>query len=122
MSRAEKTFSQLDMDRFGIASGSTGLIHTEPEFAATTPFGATLVQGIYLLAMVERELCLRAPRWAECGTLDVRFMSPVTAGTPFQVELTYNENDTWSVQGLTPSEPAVIGTARVGGHCSPPVS
>ncbi|MFR9800906.1 MaoC family dehydratase [Pseudonocardia sp. RS010] len=122
-----RTFTQRDMDEFGVASGGTGLIHTEPAYAATTPYGATLVQGVYLLAVIERHLCEHDPRWAEGGELEVGFVAPVTEGTPFTVEIRETTDATgttdraeasgrsltWSVLGTTPSGPAVVGTARV---------
>lgn len=111
-----RTFTQHDMDGFGLASGGTGLIHTEPAYAATTPFGATLVQGVYLLAVIERRLCERVPQWPDGGALEVRFVAPVTEGTPFTVEITESADEpgTWELRGSTPSGPAVVGTARVG--------
>jgi acyl dehydratase len=113
MTNGERTFRQQDMDDFGVASGTTGLIHTEPEFAATTPFGATLVQGVYLLAVIEKELCDRVPEWAVRGSLDVRFVSPVIAGVPFHVEITDDGSGGWLLLGSTPAGPAVVGTARM---------
>jgi acyl dehydratase len=108
-----RTFSQQDMDDFGVASGCTGLIHTEPEFAAATPFGATLVQGVYLLAVIEKELCDQVPAWAGRGSIEVRFVSPVTAGAPFRVEITDDGTGGWSLLANTPAGPAVVGTARL---------
>jgi acyl dehydratase len=114
-----RTFTQRDMDAFGVASGGTGLIHTEPAYAASTPYGATLVQGVYLLAVIERHLCERVPRWLDGGVLEVRFVAPVTEGVPFTVEIVEDgagpgcEPGTWAVLGTTPSGPAVVGTARV---------
>jgi hypothetical protein len=106
-----RTFKQQDMDEFGVASGSTGLIHTEPEFAAATPFGATLVQGVYLLAVLERQLCDRVSEWAVCGGLEVKFISPVTEGAAFSVGIIENGPRSWLLQGSTPAGPAVIGLA-----------
>ncbi len=114
-----RTFTQQDMDEFGVASGGTGLIHTEPAYAATTPYGATLVQGVYLLAVIERHLCERVPGWVDGGVLEVRFVAPVTEGTPFTVEIVEaatradGEPGTWALLGRTTSGPAVVGTARV---------
>lgn len=107
-----RTFSQQDMDDFGVASGGTGLIHTEPEFAATTPFGKTLVQGVYLLAVIEKQLCAQVPEWSGRGSLEVKFVSPVTEGTPFSVELTERDGG-WEILASTPAGPAVVGTARL---------
>lgn len=108
-----RIFSQQDMDQFGVASGGTGLIHTEPEFAATTPFRATLVQGVYLLAVMEKELCDWVPEWADGGSLEAKFVSPVTEGTPFSVEITRDGPASWSLRGITPAGAAVIATARL---------
>jgi acyl dehydratase len=106
-----RTFSQQDMDEFGLASGGTGLIHTEPEYAAATPFGATLVQGIYLLAVIEWQLCELVPQWAAAGGLDVAFVAPVTEGTAFTVQITDDGQGGWTLLGSTPDGPAVVGRA-----------
>lgn len=103
------------MDDFGLASGGTGLIHTDPEFAATTAFGATLVQGVYLLAVIEKELSDRVDGWAVRGSVEVKFVSPVLAGTPFSVEITEDGPGTWTLLASTPAGPAVVGTARLPG-------
>jgi acyl dehydratase len=114
-----RTFTQRDMDEFGVASGGTGLIHTEPAYAATTPYGATLVQGVYLLAVIERHLSERVPGWVDGGVLEVKFVAPVTEGTPFTVEITATTAgaggapEAWNLLGSTPSGPAVVGTARI---------
>jgi acyl dehydratase len=106
-----RIFSQRDMDEFGVASGGTGLIHTAPGYAAATPFGATLVQGVYLLAVIERRLCELVPQWASRGSLDVAFVAPVTEGTPFTVEITDDGQGGWTLLGSTPDGPAVVGRA-----------
>lgn len=110
-----RTFSQQDMDDFGLVSGGTGLIHTEPDFAATTRFGATLVQGVFLQAAIEAALAERLPGWAERGELEIRFVAPVTQGTPFTVELADGPDAAVQVTGSTPAGPAVVGTARLRG-------
>ena len=98
------TFTQADLDAFGLASGATGLIHTEPDYAATTPFGATLVPGIALVALVQQ--ALPDGRFA----LDLRFVAPVRVDTPFEVVLT-PAGDGYEVEGRTPDGPAVVGSA-----------
>jgi acyl dehydratase len=113
MSTDSRTFSQQDMDDFGIASGGTGLIHTEPDYAAATKFGATLVQGIFLLAVIEKELTERLPGWGVGGSLEAKFVSPVTEGTPFSVDITPEGDGTWSVTARTPNRVAIAATARL---------
>lgn len=102
-----RSFTQDDMDAFGQVSGATGLIHTEPDYAATTPFGATLVPGILLAAVVAQAL---PDGWA---ALDLRFVAPVRAGTPFEVVVTPTAEG-YAVEGRTPDGPAVVGTAARG--------
>lgn len=99
-----RTITQDDIDAFGTASGGTGLIHTEPGYAATTRFGATLVQGIFLAALVGQEL---PPGWT---VLDLRFVAPVRIGTPIEIVLD-PERDGIAVEVRTPDGPAVLGTA-----------
>jgi acyl dehydratase len=115
MTGRTRTFSQQDMDEFGIASGGTGLIHTEPDYAAATPFGATLVQGVYLLAVIEQQLCELVPAWADRGSADVAFVSPVTEGAPFTVQITDDGQGGWTLLGSTPGGPAVVGRAWLRG-------
>lgn len=99
-----RSFTQDDMDAFGLVSGATGLIHTEPEYAATTPFGATLVPGILLAALVQQAL---PDGW---DAVDLRFVAPVQADTPFEVVIT-PAGDGYAVEGRIPDGPAVVGTA-----------
>lgn len=112
---AVRVFSQDDLDTFGIASAGTGLIHTEPEYARTTPFGATLVQGIFLLAVVERQLCELVPNWAEGGTISVKFVSPVRTGEEFRVQIAPDQDEPsrLRIEGSVGQRVALTGTARL---------
>ncbi|MQA06535.1 MAG: hypothetical protein GEV07_28780 [Streptosporangiales bacterium] len=108
-------FSQDDLDAFGIVSGGTGLIHTEPEYARTTSFGATLVQGIYLLAVVERQLCELVPNWADGGTISVKFVSPVKTGDEFRVHFASDpdEQNRVQIEAHAGDRVALAGTAQL---------
>lgn len=103
-------FTQADLDAFGQVSGGTGHIHTDPEFAAATRFGRPLVQGLYLLAVVERTLDEVAADWAD---LQVRFVAPVRVGDEFLVTVTEDAGGTLQVTGST-GETALTGTATRG--------
>ncbi|MFC4003866.1 MaoC family dehydratase [Prauserella oleivorans] len=111
---AATVFRQRDMDEFGIASGGTGLIHTEPEYARNTVFGSTVVQGIYLLAVIEKQLCSLAPEWADNGDISVKFVAPVKSGDEFRVEITADEDQpgTFTIEARTGERVAVVGVAR----------
>jgi acyl dehydratase len=108
-----RTFTQDELDAFGHASGGTGHIHTDPEFAAATPFGRTLVQGLFLLAVVERaiETALPDPAvgWAE---LRVIFVAPVGVGDEFRVEVAPGDAPGLvRVEAFAGSTTALVGTA-----------
>ncbi|WP_172650804.1 MaoC family dehydratase [Rhodococcus opacus] len=74
-----RTFVQADLDRFGRISGGDGLIHTDPDYAAATPFGHTLVQGMLLVGLMERAVGTVAPTRRDTR-LDVTFVAPVGPG------------------------------------------
>ncbi|RZT88873.1 MaoC dehydratase-like protein [Pseudonocardia sediminis] len=95
---------QDDVDAFGLVSGATGLIHTEPAYAATTRFGATLVPGILLAAIVAQEL---PSGWT---ALNLRFVAPVRVGTPFEILVGPDKGDL-AIEVRTPDGAAVLGTA-----------
>jgi acyl dehydratase len=103
-----RTFTQDDLDAFGRASGGTGYIHTDPEFAAATPFGRTLVQGLFLLGVVESAVGAALPAagggWRD---LSVTFVAPVGVGDEFRVEVTPGD-----APGLVHIE-AVVGSTLV---------
>ncbi|MDQ4116610.1 MAG: hypothetical protein M3235_06555 [Actinomycetota bacterium] len=103
-------FTQADVDAFGQVSGGTGHIHTDPAFAAATRFGRPLVQGLYLLAIVERALDEHATEWTD---LQVRFVAPVRVGDEFEVTVTEDADGTLRVTGST-GETALVGTADRG--------
>ncbi|GAA4936772.1 MaoC dehydratase-like protein [Actinomycetospora succinea] len=116
-----RTFTQDDIDAFGHVSGGTGHIHTDPEFAAATPFGRTLVQGLYLLALVERAVAEAAPGRHE---VSVRFVAPVGVGDEFRVEVR-DHPDSPGDLAITASvgeRTAVVGTATRAPEVTPPAA
>jgi acyl dehydratase len=109
-----RSFSQDDLDAFGLVSGGTGHIHTDPDFAAGTPFGRTLVQGLFLLAVVEKALCEAAPTWFD---LSVKFVGPVGVGDEFRVEVRVEVSDQSpapdgvSIEAYVGDRPVLVGNA-----------
>ena len=118
---SDRAISQADIDRFARASGGTGLIHTDPEYARRTSYGATLVQGIYLFALIEGRLTERHPDWPERGVLDVTFVGPVTAGSGLRIDITGDPDDPGRLQirASTPDGEAVTGHAWLRGDPHP---
>lgn len=74
------TFSQADLDTYGVLSGGDGRIHTDPDYAAQTPFGHTLVQGLLLATLMEHAVSLARPDSRAGTSLDITFVAPVAVG------------------------------------------
>ncbi|GAA4690897.1 hypothetical protein GCM10023215_29610 [Pseudonocardia yuanmonensis] len=108
-----RTFAQQDLDDFGFVSGGTGLIHTDPGFAARTEFGRPLVQGLLLLAVVEEAVCRARPEWAGAGDVEVRYRAPVTVGDAFRVEILPTGADELTIEATTADGVVLTGVARV---------
>ena len=59
------------------AAGDPNPLHTDPEYARTTPFGRPIAHGMLVLALVSEAMAgAFRERWAEGGTLSVRWRSP----------------------------------------------
>ena len=62
---------------YAAASGDPNPIHTDPDFAATTPFGRPIAHGMLLLAYVVDMLTTTfGEAWISTGKLKARFRSP----------------------------------------------
>lgn len=68
----------LEMLRsYAAASGDHNPIHTDPDFAATTPFERPIAHGMLLLAYVMEMLTTTfGADWITAGQLKVRFRKP----------------------------------------------
>lgn len=52
-------------------------LHTDAEYALTTPFGRPIAHGMLVLSLVSEAMAVAfRERWAEGGTLSVRWRSP----------------------------------------------
>ncbi len=75
---------QADIDAFAAATGNQAPIHTDPEFAKSTPYGGTIAFGIQVLAMATFLMSdiweLRVAGGVDVGSNRVRHLSPVLAG------------------------------------------
>lgn len=77
--------TQAEVDHFAEATGNRAPIHTDPEFAKTTPLGGTIAFGIQVLAMATT---LLSDIWELRGVVDgvdyganrVRYPAPVRVG------------------------------------------
>lgn len=109
------SISQGQTNAFGLASGGTGLIHTDPDYARKTAFGAPLVQGLYLFALIEKHLADRESQWLDRGLLEVTFVGPVRVDQGFSVETEEDLSDPGrlAVTVRTGDGDAIVGRAWV---------
>ena len=56
IARIERSFSQVDFDRFARLSGDNNPIHVDPVFAARTPFGRTVAHGLLLCSVLRGQI------------------------------------------------------------------
>jgi 3-hydroxybutyryl-CoA dehydratase len=115
----ERQIDQEDVSRYAEASGDFNPLHIDPEFAATTQFGGTIVHGMHQFALLNELLAAAfGERWPATGRLKVRFRAPArpgdrlrAAGTVTKVE---NGNVFVSVELTNQSgEVLISGDARV---------
>ncbi len=77
----DKAITQEKIDAYALASGDNNPLHTDPLFAAGTPFGGTIAHGMLILAYVSEMLTEAfGQRWLESGRLKVRFRAPARPG------------------------------------------
>ena len=69
--------AQSRVNAFGDLMGTNGRIHTDPDFARTTPLKGPVVQGGLIIAPVHDALCrlVGRDRWLRHGRLDAKFIS-----------------------------------------------
>ena len=88
-----RTITQEQVDRFADLTGDHNPIHLDPQFAAGTPFGGTIVHGYLTLALVV-PLMAEVVEVTGVGTgvnygLDrLRFPAPVRVGSSIRVTST----------------------------------
>ena len=112
------TFTQSDIDCFGQVSGGTGHIHTDPDYAAGTTFGRTLVQGLYLMALVMRAVTEGAPG---AGQVSCRFVAPVGSGDELRVVVRDQQDGAPGVlhiEATVDGQSVAIGTAVDGANAA----
>ncbi len=79
--RLERRLDQAKIDRYARVSGDHNPLHTDPAFAAGTPFGGTVAHGMLLLAYLSELMTLAfGRRWLEAGRLRARFRAPARPG------------------------------------------
>ena len=78
------TVTQEEIDHFAAGTGNLAPIHTDPEYAKQTPYGATIAFGIQILAMTTMLMSelweLRVAGGVDVGNNKVRHLAPVLGG------------------------------------------
>ena len=76
-----RALTQDKINRYALAGGDRNPLHTDPEFAARTPFGGTIAHGMLVLAYLSTMLTAAfGRRWLAGGRLKVRFRGPARPG------------------------------------------
>lgn len=110
-----RSISQADLDGFAAISGDDNPIHTDPEFAATTPFERPVAHGMFLFSLVRGELRRRWPR-SRLRHQKLIFPAPTPVGSAVTVSLEVVDEDSSSLRVQT----HVIqrdGTVGLQGEC-----
>jgi acyl dehydratase len=115
-----RTVSQDEVDRFADLTDDHNFIHVDPERAARTPFGTTIMHGYFtlsLLAPITQQLLqvTDAGMSVNYGLQKVRFPAPVPVGARFRgaAEL----RDVTEIKGGVQVE--VVATVEVEGSDKP---
>ena len=75
-------FSQEWVNEYAVASGDHNPIHIDPQYAAATPFKATIVHGMLVFGVLAEMLAGQfGENWVRGSTLKVRFRAPIYVGT-----------------------------------------
>ncbi|MEL3888879.1 MaoC family dehydratase [Ferrovibrio sp. MS7] len=92
LERPGPALTQWSFTTFGRLHGTDAPIHTDPEYAAKTPFGGTIAHGMMLLAVFESWLCdlFGAAAWDNGANFRAKLLNTVKAGEPttYSLEVT----------------------------------
>lgn len=75
--------TQEQIWRYAAVSGANDPMHVDPAFAAQTPFGGTIGQGLLVFGCLSELFMQGLPdpmRWIRGGRLEVRFRAPARPG------------------------------------------
>lgn len=69
--------TQEQINTFGALLGTHGRIHTDPEWAKTTPLKGVITQGMLVLAPIHEVMCrlFGAERWLRQGEIDAKIIA-----------------------------------------------
>ena len=113
-----RLIDQERVDRYAAAARDPNPIHTDPAFAAASEFGRPIAHGMLVLALVSEAMSgAFGRRWAESGTLKVRWRAPAVQ----PVELTAHAEPRGLSDGLARYDVSCVdaaGTVLLSGTAS----
>ncbi len=72
---------QARIEQYARASGDFNPIHIDRDFAAQSQFGGTIAHGMMIAATISEMMSAAfGRRWADTGSMKIRFRSPVKPG------------------------------------------
>ncbi len=94
-----RTITQSEVDEFCSLTGDDQWIHVDRERAAASPFGSTLVPGLFLLSLLPQWITdlVRVTDDAPVLTVgydEVRFLAPVSVPSTLRASVTLVEGET----------------------------
>jgi acyl dehydratase len=89
-----RQLNQRMIDLYAAASGDHNPIHTDVEFAKTTPMGGTIAHGMLVMATLSEMMTAAfGTDWLNNGALDVRFRSPARPGDVVTASAVFQKQD-----------------------------
>lgn len=113
-------FTQAQLNEFGDLVGTYGRIHTDPEWAATTPLKGVIVQGMLILAPLHDALVrMFGDRWTAGGEVTCKIVSSARPGDALRLQVDVGESREASASGTfriekTDGAAVVVGEFTVG--------
>ncbi len=87
-----KTITETDLLLFCAVSGDTNAMHTNEEFAATTPFGGRIAHGILTAGLISAAIAGKLPGPGSVYMeQNLRFVAPVKPGDTVHAVVTVKE-------------------------------
>jgi 3-hydroxybutyryl-CoA dehydratase len=113
-------YSQDDVNRFGALLGTHGRIHTDPEFAKTTPLKGVIVQGMLVFAPVHEVMTrlFGADRWLRHGKVEAKIIAYTRLNEGTQISVLVDRTEPDAAGSFTirkeNGDSVLVGTFTVG--------
>lgn len=106
------SLSQEQITRYANVTGGTGSIHTDPEYAKTTQFKKTLVHGLYLVGLLEKEFVNFTKSSLNNWTSEVTFLKPVLVEQSFYFSFEKENENEWNATIYSNDEAVLVGKVK----------